>query len=51
MKTNYIKLIQRIVLSLFAGALLIAVGVGCNTAHGFGKDVSNTGDSIQRGTK
>jgi predicted small secreted protein len=25
---------------------LLAIGVGCNTAHGFGKDASNTGDAI-----
>jgi predicted small secreted protein len=27
------------------------VGMGCNTAHGFGKDVSNAGQGIQNGTK
>ena len=42
---------KRIVVLLFATAFLALAGLGCNTAHGFGKDVSNTGDSIQRGTK
>ena len=51
MKTNQITLVQRLVLMFIATSLLAIVGVGCNTAHGFGKDVSNTGDAIQRGTK
>jgi predicted small secreted protein len=41
--------IRRVVL-LFITALLVIVGQGCNTAHGFGKDVENVGDNIQRGT-
>jgi len=44
-------LTKRIVVLLFVTALLAVVGIGCNTAHGFGKDVSNAGDSIQDGTK
>jgi len=43
-------LIKRIVVLLFVTALLAIVGIGCNTAHGFGKDVSSTGNAIQRGT-
>jgi len=46
-----ITLTKRIVVLLFVTALLAIVGMGCNTAHGFGKDVSNTGDSIQKGTR
>ena len=45
------KLSKHIIVLLFVTALLAIVGMGCNTAHGFGKDVSNTGDAIQRGTK
>ena len=33
--------------------LLVAFGAaitGCNTAHGFGKDVERTGEKIQDGT-
>ena len=44
-------LLKRLGLLLLATALLAVVGVACNTAHGFGKDVSNTGDAIQKGTK
>ena len=43
--------IKRIVVLLFVTAFLATVGVGCNTAHGFGKDMENAGDSIQNGTK
>jgi predicted small secreted protein len=41
---------KRFILILLAASLLAVVGTGCNTAHGFGKDVSNTGDAIQRNT-
>jgi len=43
--------IKRIVVLVFVTTLLAVVGVGCNTAHGFGKDVENAGESIQNGTK
>jgi len=43
--------IKRIVVLLFVTTLLAFVGVGCNTAHGFGKDMESAGDSIQNGTK
>ena len=51
MKTKYITLAQRLVLFLFFTAFLSLVGVGCNTAHGFGKDVEKAGEEIQKGTK
>ena len=41
---------KRIVVLLFVTALLTIVGTGCNTAHGFGKDVEKVGDKIQSGT-
>jgi len=44
-------LAKRIVVLLFVTALLAVVGLGCNTAHGFGKDMENAGDKIQEGTK
>jgi predicted small secreted protein len=44
-------LFKRIVVLLFVTALLAISCIGCNTAHGFGKDVSNAGDSIQSGTR
>ena len=47
MKTNQITVVQRFVLLFLATALLVIVGVGCNTAHGFGKDMEKAGDKIQ----
>ncbi len=44
-------LIKRIVVLLFVTSLLVLAGVGCNTAHGFGKDVEKAGEGIQNGTK
>jgi len=51
MKTHQITLVQRFVLLFLATTLLAFVSVGCNTAHGFGKDMESAGDSIQDGTK
>jgi predicted small secreted protein len=44
-------LIKRLAVLLFVTALLAIVGLGCNTAHGFGKDVEKAGEGIQNGTK
>ena len=44
-------LAKRIVVLLFVTALLAVVGLGCNTAHGFGKDMEKAGQGIQNGTK
>jgi predicted small secreted protein len=46
-----ITLIKRIVVLLFVTAFLVMVGTGCNTAHGFGKDLEKAGEGIQDGTK
>jgi len=46
-----ITFIKRIVVLLFVTTHLAIVGAGCNTAHGFGKDVQNAGQGIQNGTK
>ena len=43
-------LFKRIVLLLFVTALATIAGTGCNTAHGFGKDMEKAGDKIQEGT-
>ena len=53
MKLQYIQLLQRLVTLLFAAALLVIAGasVGCNTAHGFGKDMEKAGEKIQDGTQ
>jgi predicted small secreted protein len=42
---------KRIVVLLFVTMLLAFAGTGCNTAHGFGKDMEKAGDKIQDGTK
>ena len=39
------------VVLLVVTAFLAIVGVGCNTAHGFGKDMEKAGDKIQDGTR
>ena len=41
---------KRIVVLLCITTLPAIVGMGCNTAHGFGKDVSNAGQGIQNGS-
>lgn len=41
------SLIKRIVVLLFVTAILSLAGLGCNTAHGFGKDMERTGEKIQ----
>jgi len=46
-----IQIFKRIVIVVFASAFVVLVGTGCNTAHGFGKDVSHAGQGIQNGTK
>lgn len=51
MTTSPITLLERFVCLVFATALLVLVGAGCNTAHGFGKDMENAGEKIQDGTK
>jgi predicted small secreted protein len=35
-----------------AGLLLVVIasGIACNTAHGFGKDVEKAGQEIKKGT-
>jgi predicted small secreted protein len=42
---------KRLVVLLCLSALATVVGLGCNTANGFGKDVSKAGEGIQNGTK
>jgi len=53
MKIQYSQFLRRLVPLAFVAALLCIVGVsfGCNTAHGFGKDMEKTGEKIQDGTK
>lgn len=51
MKTQHITLVRRLVLLLLAITFLAIAGIGCNTVHGFGKDVEKTGENIQDGTQ
>jgi len=44
-------LTKRLVVLLFVTALLAISSIGCNTAHGFGKDMEKAGEKIQDGTK
>ena len=50
MKPIRLTLVQCLVIILLATALLTVGGFGCNTAHGFGKDVEAAGQGIQNGT-
>jgi predicted small secreted protein len=47
LKTTMMTFIKRIAFLLFVTAFSAIVGVGCNTARGFGKDVQNAGEGIQ----
>ena len=51
LNTDMTTLSKRIIVLLFVTALLAIVGIGCNTAHGFGKDMEKAGEKIQDGTK
>ena len=51
MNKNMTTITKRIVVLLFVASLLAIVSIGCNTAHGFGKDMEKAGDKIQDGTK
>ena len=42
---------KRLVVLLALTAMLAIVSAGCNTAHGFGKDMEKAGDKIQEGTR
>ncbi len=46
-----ITLINRIVVLFCITTFLVLVGTGCNTAHGFGKDMEKAGEKIQDGTR
>jgi predicted small secreted protein len=43
-------MIKRIIIGMFALALLVVAGTGCRTAHGFGEDMEHAGDKIQQKT-
>lgn len=41
-----VKKLAMVILLLFS----LSVIYGCNTMHGFGKDIENLGDAVQKGT-
>lgn len=41
---------KRLVVLLSITAFLAIISTGCNTAHGFGKDMEKAGDKIQEKT-
>ena len=45
------QIFKHILVLLFLAALVTVAGMGCNTANGFGKDMSAAGQGIQNGTK
>lgn len=45
------KQLTRALLSLCVITILVLTSIGCNTAHGFGKDMEKAGEKIQDGTK
>lgn len=50
MKANSFTPVRQIALLLLFVTLLAVVGTGCNTAHGFGRDMEKAGEKIQDGT-
>jgi predicted small secreted protein len=51
MNSNQPMLVRRFLLLFLVTTLLASVGIGCNTASGFGKDMEKAGEKIQEGTK
>jgi predicted small secreted protein len=47
---SMITFIKRLTLLLTVTAVLAFAATGCNTAHGFGKDMEAAGDKIQEKT-
>jgi len=43
-------MLKRILMALFAVAVLLAAGSGCRTAHGAGEDIEKAGEKIQEHT-
>ena len=48
---NMITFTRRTAVLILVTALLAILSMGCNTAHGFGKDMEKAGDKIQQGTR
>jgi len=44
------KILKKTVFCLLLAAATLTIFSGCRTAHGFGEDMENAGQSIQQGT-
>jgi predicted small secreted protein len=44
------KDMKRLILAIAVGAVLMTWVSGCRTVHGFGEDIQNTGNAIQKKT-
>ena len=51
MNASLKTLIKRATILLVATAFLAVAAVSCRTAHGFGEDLQNAGESIQSNTQ
>jgi predicted small secreted protein len=44
-------MLNRLIIAIFATALLVMAGTGCHTARGFGEDMESAGHKIQEKTQ
>ena len=51
MKIQDMQSVGRILVLVISAVLLAAIGAGCNTTRGFGRDVERTGEKIQSGAR
>jgi hypothetical protein len=51
MKIHQMQSTGRILILVVSAVLLAAIGVGCNTTRGFGRDIERTGENIQAGAR
>jgi len=51
MKTYQKQSVGRVLVLVASAVLLAALGTGCNTTRGLGRDVERTGEHIQAGAR
>jgi predicted small secreted protein len=44
------KILKKSLICLFLAIMGLTAFSGCRTAHGFGEDIENAGEAIQKGT-
>ena len=49
-RKDKMKSVKKMLMCLFLAMACATVFTGCQTAHGFGEDMENAGESIQKGT-